>query len=316
MSRPDILVAYPLIEANRHRLAELYEVHYVPEPKDRAAMLGRVGARIRAVVTNGSLGLTEEQMAAMPQLGIICTPGAGFEKVDLAAARRRGIAVTHGPGTNDATVADHAMALMLGAMRNLVGADSTVREGGWAGGRHLRPTAYQKRLGILGLGRIGLGIARRAAGFDMTIRYHNRTRRGDVPYPYCPDVESLAWESDILMVAAPGGAATRHMVNRAVLQALGPGGFLVNIGRGSIVDTEALVEALQTGAIAGAALDVLEGEPAVPQSVLEAPNLLLSPHIAGRSPEANAASLQLLLDNLAAHFAGRAPLTPVPDISE
>jgi lactate dehydrogenase-like 2-hydroxyacid dehydrogenase len=166
----------------------------------------------------------------------------------------------------------------------------------------------------LGLGRIGLGIARRAAGFDMTIRYHNRNRRTDVAYDYYADLVSLAWASDVLMIAAPGGAETYHMVNREVLEALGPTGFLVNVGRGSIVDTDALVEALHDGGIAGAALDVLEGEPTVPPFVLEAPNLLLSPHIAGRSPEANAASLQLMMDNLAAHFAGRPPVTPVPDL--
>jgi D-3-phosphoglycerate dehydrogenase len=312
MARPEILIAYPMIEANRERLAADYEIHYVPEPAKRGALLAVVGARIRAVITNGSLGLTAEEMSAMPLLGLICTPGAGYEKVDLAAARQRGITVTHGSATNDKTVADHAMALMLGVMRDLVTADRVVRDGGWNGGRHLRPTAYGKRLGILGMGRIGLGIARRAAGFDMTISYHNRTPRSDVAYKYCADPVALAWGSDILMVAAPGGPTTRHMVDRAVLEALGPTGFLVNIGRGSIVDTEALVEALHDGAIAGAALDVLEGEPDVTQAVLDAPNLLLTPHIAGRSPEANAASLQRIVDNLEAHFAGRPPLTPVP----
>jgi D-3-phosphoglycerate dehydrogenase len=202
--------------------------------------------------------------------------------------------------------------MMLCVMRGLLGADHIVRSGGWAGGRHLRPTVNGKRLGIIGLGQIGRGVARRALGFDMTVAYHNRRRVSDLAYTYYDDPVSLAWASDILVVTAPGGPATRHMVGQKLLEALGPSGFLINVGRGSIVDTEALVEALHDGTIAGAALDVLEGEPEVAKAVLEAPNLLLTPHIAGRSPEANAASLQRICDNLERHFSGRPPITPVP----
>ena len=311
--RPDVLVAYPMNQENRDRLGALYTVHFVPEPADRAGMLAEIGARIRAVVTNGSLGLTADQIAAMPQLGLICAVGAGYERIDLAAARARGITVTHGPGTNDASVADHAMALLLGLMRDLIAADRTVRSGGWAQGRQLRPTVNGKRMGILGLGTIGLRIARRAAAFDMTVLYHNRRRRNDVTYDYCDTPTALARACDVLMLVAPGGPATYHLVGTEVLAALGPAGYLVNVGRGSVVDTEALVAALCSRGIAGAALDVVEGEPEVPAALLAAPNLLLTPHIAGRSPEANAASLARVMHNLAAHFAGRPPLTPVPE---
>jgi D-3-phosphoglycerate dehydrogenase len=166
-------------------------------------------------------------------------------------------------------------------------------------------------MGIFGLGHIGRRIARRAEGFEMTVGYHSRHRRDDVPYAYHDSVATLAEASDVLVVAAPGGAATRHAVNAAVLAALGRDGYLVNIGRGSVVDTAALIAALTAGGIAGAALDVMEGEPTPDPHLLQAPRLVLTPHIGGRSPEATAAGQKLLLDNLAAHFTGRPLPTPV-----
>ncbi len=190
--------------------------------------------------------------------------------------------------------------------------DRLVRGGEWAAARGLAPTVSGKRLGIIGLGAVGAEIARRAAAFDMTIAYHNRRRRDDVEYDYVESVAALAARSDYLIVSCPGGEATRHIVDADVLKALGPDGHVVHIARGSVVDTTALIAALENGAIAGAALDVFEDEPNVPDQLKRLDNVVLSPHVAGFTPEAFRAGFELLRDNLRAHFAGRELPTPVP----
>ncbi|MEW6640902.1 MAG: 2-hydroxyacid dehydrogenase [Pseudomonadota bacterium] len=278
--------------------------------QDKARAMLAHGPDIRAVLTRGTTGLSAQDIASLPNLEIICALGAGYENIDLRAAAARGIVVTYGPGLNAATVADHAMALLLAVVRGIPSADASVRRGEWD--RALRPGVSGKRLGILGLGAIGSAIAARAAGgFAMAVHYHNRTPRPSSTYVYQPSVVQLAQASDILVIAAPGGPGTRHLVDAIVLKALGPGGFLINIARGSIVDTPALVEALRSGAIAGAALDVFETEPNVPDELKHCPNVVLTPHVAGRAPEAVRATVQHVADNLAAHFAGRPVLTPI-----
>ena len=262
-------------------------------------------APIRVVVTNGSTGITSEQIAQLPALEIICASGAGYENVDVAAARARGILVTHTPGANDATVADHALGLMLALARGITVLDAAVRRGEWHQARTERATLNGGRLGIIGLGRIGAKIAARATAFDMQVSYCTRRPHPQLPWQHCADVEHLARDSDFLVAACPGGAATRHLVNAAVLKALGPEGFLVNISRGSVVDTAALIAALETGVIAGAGLDVFEGEPAIPAALLACRNTVFTPHIAGRSPASIAAQTDMLLASLAAHFGGQ-----------
>ncbi len=306
-----------LIELEPENLARLetagFEILQAPTAADRARLLACPGPASRAVLTNGSTGLSAAEMAALPQLEIVCALGAGYEKIDLDAARARGLAVTHGPGTNDASVADHAMTLLMAVARGIPEADAAVRRGDWTRSRQPRPMISGKRLGILGLGNIGLQIARRGAGgFAMPVAYHNRHRRAESPYSYCPTPAALAAWSDFMVVATPGGAATRHLVDAPVLEALGPNGFLINIARGSVVDTTALIAALKNRRIGGAALDVLESEPEVPDELAKLSNVVLTPHIAGRSPEAVAATVQLVIDNLGAHFTGRPVKTPVP----
>ncbi len=262
----DLLINLEMPQYSRDHLAEAYTVHYWPDPADHPRLLrDPVLKRIRAVQTNGSYGLKRPFIEAMPKLEIICAVGAGFEGIDLEAARERGIAVTNGAGANAATVADQAWALLLGAVRRVPWCDRGVRDGRWAEVRTATPSLAGKKLGIFGLGHVGRAMARRGAGFDMEIGYHSRRRRDDIPYSYFDSLLALAAWCDVLMVAAPGGPATYHAVGREVLDALGSEGYLVNIARGSLVDSDAVIEALRDQRIAGAGLDVIEGEPAVPE---------------------------------------------------
>ena len=306
-----LLVLNHLSRAHQARLGERYDVHYAPEAPDRAAAIAAHGARIRAVLTIGVLGLSAEEMAAMPALELVCCMGAGYEMVDIAAARARGIALANGQGTNDDCVADHAFGLVISAVRNFRQLDRLCREGVWRLAIPQPPNVSGKKLGILGLGTIGQKIAKRAGGFDMAIGYHNRSPKEGVPHRYFDSLKALAAWADVLVCAAPGGAATRHMVNAEVLDALGPQGFLVNIGRGSVVDTEALAAALRDRRIAGAGLDVYESEPARPEALVGLDNLIITPHMAGWSPEATQASFERFLANADGHFAGRGVVSPI-----
>lgn len=308
--RQEILVVTPLPAPSLEKLRASYIVHYAPKKQERAPAIKAHSANIRAVLASGSRGFTAEEIAGLPKLGVICALGAGYDQIDAAAAKARGIPVTHAVGTNNNTVADQAMGLLLSVVRALPRAERMLRTGKWEEFTESRPAVYGKKIGILGLGGIGMMIARRAVGFDLEVRYHNRNRRSDVPYFYCSSTVELARESDFLVIACPGGAETRHMVNREVLRALGPKGFVVNVARGTVIDTDALIAALVDGEIAGAALDVIENEPKVPEALLEFPNVVLTPHFGGRSPEAQAAGIAQAIENIDAYFAGKPLLTP------
>jgi lactate dehydrogenase-like 2-hydroxyacid dehydrogenase len=313
MLRIPVLVVIEIATESLKRLdAAGYDLHVANTAAERARIIATVGPTIRAVLTNGSTGLDAQDLAALPALEIVCALGAGHETIDLPALKARGIVATHGPGTNDGSVADHAMALLMSIARDVPQADAAARRGDWSKWRQMRPMISGKNLGIVGLGNIGMQIARRGAGgFDMPVAYYNRRPRDGSPYRYFADLIELAKWSDFMVIATPGGPPTRHLVNAAVLDALGPDGFLINIARGSVVDTAALTASLKNGGIAGAALDVLEGEPDVPADLAQLGNVVLTPHIAGRSPEAIAATAGLVIDNLQAHFSGRDVLTPV-----
>ncbi len=310
----DVLVNLKMPQASLDHLAEHYTLHYWPDPADHERLLDDpVLTRIRAVQTNGSYGLKRRFIEAIPNLEIICAMGAGFENIDAAAAREHGIIVTHGPGTNSACVADQAFGLLLGVIRCIPLLDRGIREGAWTQVRRTPPRVSGKKLGIFGLGHIGMEMAQRGAGgFDMPIGYYNRRPRQDVDYRYFASLSDLAAWADILMVAAPGGPATRHVIDKGILQALGPEGYLVNIARGTVVDTADLIAALREGVIAGAGLDVIEGEPVVPDALIALENVVLSPHIGGASPETRHNMIALVRDNLDAHFAGKPVLTPIP----
>jgi len=287
-----------------------FHVILAPTPAERAQAIKAHGGQIKAVLTRGPLGLYAEEIAALPLLEIICVIGAGYEHVDLQAASNRGIVVTNGAGVNAPSVADHAMALLLSLVRGIPQTDAAVRRNEWP--KVMRPSLGGKQLGILGLGAVGLEIAKRAAlGFGMEISYHNRQPRDDVDYTYCATAVELARTSDFLILATPGGASTRHLIDRHALDALGPNGYLVNIGRGSVVVTADLVAALEQRRIGGAALDVFDDEPQVPDALKRLSNTVLTSHVAGLSPEAAHDTVQRVADNLLEYFAGRPVLTPV-----
>ena len=281
-----------------------------PTPAERAEAITRHSGQINAVLTRGPLGLYADEIAALSNLKIICVIGAGYEHVDLQAAADRGITVTNGAGVNASSVADHAMALLLSLVRDVPRCDAAVRRGEWP--KIMRPSLSGKRLGILGLGAVGMAIAKRAAnGFDMSVSYHNRQHRSDVPYSFCSTPTELARASDFLVIATPGGLTTKHLINRQVLDALGPKGFLVNIARASVVVTADLISALEQRRIAGAALDVFDAEPHVPDALKSLTNVVLTPHVAGLSPEAIEGTVELVGRNLVAFFSGQPVLTPV-----
>ncbi|KOX64491.1 MULTISPECIES: 2-hydroxyacid dehydrogenase [Pseudomonas] len=289
---------------------EGFELILAPTPSSRAEAIAEHGARINAVLTRGPLGLYAEEIADMPSLLIICVIGAGYEHVDLQAASNRGVVVTNGAGANASSVADHAMALLLSLVRGIPQADAGIRRGEW--NKLRQPSLAGKRMGILGLGAVGMAIAKRAAnGFDMSISYHTRQERHDMHYTYCKNVIELASSVDFLIVATPGGSETRHLVDTAALYALGRNGYLINIARASVVDTQALIDALAKGKIAGAGLDVFDDEPQVPDALKLLGNVVMTPHMGGQSPEAAEGTVQMVVNNLLAFFAGQPVLTPV-----
>jgi lactate dehydrogenase-like 2-hydroxyacid dehydrogenase len=304
-----VLVLIPLSAESRATLATHFDIVDAPEPADRAQAIASHGARIRAVLTNGTTGIEAEEIEQLPNLELIGALGAGYENIPLDAARARGIVVVNGAGTNDDCVADHAFALLLASVRRIPALDRACREGVWRDALPMEPNVSHKRLGIAGLGHIGRKVAQRALGFDIDVAYHGRRPQPDIDFRYFDSIHALAEWADYLVVATPGGAETHHLIDAAVLAALGPRGYLVNVSRGSVVDTAALAQALSDGTIAGAGLDVYEGEPAPPALLTGSDRVVLTPHVGGRSPEAIAASVAMFVENATRHFEGRAVLT-------
>lgn len=309
--KPRLLILNPTSSASLATIAQHFDLLHAPDAAQRAAAIGTHADALRAVLTIGAIGLTAAEIDAMPRLELVCVLGAGHENVDVAHAKARGIVVANGAGTNADSVADHAMALLLAVVRGLAPFDRACRAGVWRTELPLRPDVSHRRLGIVGFGAIGQAIARRAAGFEMQIGWHGRNRRDDVAYPWFDSVTALAAWCDFLVIATPGGAGTQHLVDAGVLEALGPDGFLVNIARGSVVDTAALAAALRAGRIHGAGLDVYEGEPDPPAALIGLDNVLLTPHTAGTSPQAVAATLKRFLENATRHFAGLPVVSPL-----
>ena len=307
----EILLVAPLHAATQAELEANHAVHRLWETNDRESLLAAVASRTEICVTTGGAGASRAFIGKLPNLKLIACFGVGVDAIDLAAARERSIAVTNTPDVLTDDVADLALALILDAMRGISAGDRYVRAGRWLqGALPLQTRMSGKRLGIVGMGRIGQAIARRAAAFDMRIAWHG-PRHKDLPYRFEPDLVALAQSVDVLVASCPGGAATRGLIGRAVLEALGPRGFFVNIARGAVVDEAALVELLASGRLGGAGLDVFLDEPNVPPGLIALDNVVLQPHVASATHETRTAMGRVVLDNIGAFVTGRPLLTPV-----
>lgn len=300
--KPRLLQHGRLPDALEARLAAQYDVHPFWQERDPAAFLAAHGHEFAALTTRAALGADAALIGALPALRVISSFGVGLDKIDLAAARARGIAVGFTPDVLNDCVADAAFALLMDVARGISAADRFVRRGDWPRAAFPLSTRVSgKRLGIVGMGRIGKVIAHRSLGFDMEVRYHTRRPADGVPYAHEPSLEALARWSDFLVIATAGGPQTRGLISAAVIEALGPQGFLVNIARGSVVDEAALVHALAAGQLGGAGLDVFANEPEVPDALLCLDNVVLLPHIASNTRETRQAMADLVELNLA-HF--------------
>lgn len=314
MSKPEILLVGPYPEWDLVELETRYVVHKLYEACDKEAFLTENGASIRAVATRGELGASATMIDKLPSLQIVSVYGVGYDAVDLTACRARGIRVTNTPDVLTNDVADLGIAMMLTLSRGMIGAERWVRDGSWAakGLYPLKRRVWGRRAGVLGLGRIGFEVAKRLKGFDMDIAYSDIVEK---PYAdgmaYVADPVALATRSDFLFVTLAASAATRHIVSRDVIAALGPEGMLINVSRASNLDEEALLEALENGVLGSAALDVFEGEPKLNPRFLALDNVLLQPHHASGTIETRKAMGKLVRDNLAAHFANAPLPTPV-----
>ena len=313
MKKPAVLMIGPYPEWEMPILEASYEIHRLWEVADKDAYVNRHSEGIRAIATRGDLGASADLIAALPQLEMIACFGVGTDAIDLKAARARGIKVSYTPDVLTGDVADLAIALCLAVTRKIPQSDVFARDGSWKSSTMpITSRFFAKRMGIVGLGRIGMAIAKRALGFDMEISYHNRNKRDDVPYHYCETVEALAAQCDYLIAAVSGGAASKAMISSAALIALGPEGYFINIARGSVVDEGALLHSLEKGVIKGAGLDVYLNEPKIDERFLKLQNVVLLPHIGSGTLDTRKAMGKLVRDNLEAHFAGKPLLTPVP----
>lgn len=314
MTKPEILQIGPYPEWDQVPLEESFVVHKYYEAPDKAALLAEVGPNVRGIATRGELGADAELIAALPKLEIISIYGVGFDAVDLDACRARGIRVTNTPGVLTDDVADLGVALALAQSRGIVGAEAWARSGNWAakGLYPLQRKVTGKKAGVLGLGRIGFEVAKRLAGFNMDIAYSDISAKDYAPdWEFIADPVALAERSEFFFVTLAASAETRHIVNKDVIEAVGPDGVLINVSRASNVDEEALLDALESGKLGSAALDVFDNEPEINPRFVALDNVLLSPHQASGTVETRKAMGQLMRDNLTAYFAGQDLPTPV-----
>ncbi|MEP0708767.1 2-hydroxyacid dehydrogenase [Parvibaculum sp.] len=300
--KPNVLIALPLGKAFERKLEPRYTIVTDPDAKKG----------VDAVITVGTMNADKAWFESMPDLKVLCCFGSGYEGIDIGAAGTHGVQVTNTVGANASTVADLAVALLLASIRLVVTGDRLARAGKWRG-ENPAPLLFARgitgrKIGVVGLGAIGLKIANRLAAFEAEIGYHNRSKK-DVSYPYFETVLDLAKWADTLVLAHRADETNRHMVNAEVLEALGPTGHVVNISRGSAIDEDALIAALKNGTIAGAGLDVFENEPNPRADLLSLPNLVATPHIGGGTSEAIIAMGDAVIANLDAFFSGK----PVPN---
>jgi lactate dehydrogenase-like 2-hydroxyacid dehydrogenase len=303
--KPDLISMAPLLPAQMADLEKDFTIHKMPPPAERAAFLKPLADKVRFLQSTGHHGADAALMDALPKLEIIACFGVGVDAVDIKAAKARNIAVTNTPDVLNDEVADLAMTLMFMAARRLPQADRFVRDGKWLkGGFPLGTRVSGKKLGILGLGRIGKAIAKRAAAFDMDISYYGRKKQNEVTYRYYDKLVDMAAAVEFMIVICPGGPETKGIVNAEVIKALGKKGTLVNVARGSVIDEPAMVKALKDGTLGAAGLDVFADEPKVPEELFALENVTLLPHLGSATHETRKAMADLVVANLRAHLKG------------
>jgi lactate dehydrogenase-like 2-hydroxyacid dehydrogenase len=314
--KADVLMMAQMAPMIIEGVGQAFILHKLWEAPDRERLIGELAPRLRAIAAGGPVHdrVDPDFMAKFPKLEIISSFGVGYDHVDAKWAGEHGIVVTNTPDVLNEEVADTALGLLLCTVRELPQAERHLRAGSWVNGDYrLTASLRGRRAGVVGLGRIGKTIARRLEAFGLPVAYHGRTAQAGVPYSYYPDLVEMARDIDVMIVITPGGAATRHLINAKVLEALGPNGILINVSRGSVVDQDALIAALKQRKILSAGLDVYANEPHVPPELMAMDNVVLLPHVGSGSVPTRNAMNQLVVDNLVAWAAGKKPLTPVPE---
>ena len=317
MTRPDathILMTGPMMAYAADQLKARFTVHEYWKAEDKAAFLREVADKVRGIAGGGHVRIDGALFDALPKLEMIANFGVGYDNVDAAEAGRRGLVVSNTPDVLTDEVADLAIGLLIATVRQLPQVDRYLREGKWLKAPYPLTTSLRKRkVGIVGLGRIGKAVAQRVEAFGLPVVYHGRSRQADVAYRYYPSLVEMAADVDTLISVAPGGASTHHIINAEVLKALGPDGILINVGRGTVVDEQALIAALRDKTILSAGLDVFEDEPRVPAELIAIDHVVLLPHVGSASVHTREQMGQLVVDNLVSWFEGRGPLTPVAE---
>ncbi|HMB11090.1 2-hydroxyacid dehydrogenase [Saliniramus sp.] len=314
--KTEILMPRPMAPRVIEQLDARFTLHRLWEVDDADAFIAQHASRIRGVATGGGASgrVDKALIDALPALEIVSSFGVGYDHVDAAYAGTKGVVVTNTPDVLTDEVADLAIGLLLATLRKLPQADRYLREGRWLEKPFpLSPTLRERKIGILGYGRIGKAIARRIDAFGVEVVYHGRREQADAPHRYYADLAAMARDVDTLIVITPGGAGTEKIVDSRILEALGPEGVLINVARGSVVDEAALIKALHDGTILSAGLDVFDKEPQVPQELIDMDHVVLLPHVGSASVHTRNAMAQLVVDNLLAWFDGKPPLTPVPE---
>ena len=311
---PSIFVIGAITDEMHAALSPSFTLHEASKIEAIEGWLTETGRTIDYVLTNGHDGVPSDWVSAMPNLKLISNYGVGYDAIDVLAARDAGILVSHTPNVLNDEVASTALLLMLACYRELRASDTHIRSGAWQKGEalSLSRTADYRRVGIVGLGRIGMAIAEKLTAFHADISYHSRSQK-DVPFTYFADLKQMADACEALIIITPGGPETHHIVSKDVIEALGPDGVLINVARGSVVDEQALVEALTSGALGAAGLDVFDQEPHVPDALLDMPNVVVTPHIGSATVETRRAMGKLTVDNIISHAKTGKVLSPVPE---
>lgn len=312
VEKPHILLSHEMLMPLQPLLEGAYEVHRLWDHPDRMAFLEGPGRKVRAIVHAGEFALSRDMLSEMPRLGLIACVSVGYDGVDVPWCKGHGIAVTHSTGVNAADVADHAVGLVLAAWRGIVEGDQRLRSGRWTHAERMAPRhgLRGRRVGIVGLGHIGEAVANRLRAFEMKVSWWGPNPK-DSDYHRAETLMALARDSDVLVVCSRSDASNRHLINKAVIEAVGPQGLIVNVARGALIDEDALIEALKAGTLGMAALDVYAQEPTPPARWVGVPHTVLTPHTAGATLDSLPAMVSLTLENLRRYFHGEPLATPV-----